>query len=95
LKPFYELRLALCKENTPTLHLVLPTKQKVLLLCNPSELDSEIIKTLKSIYKQNIQKYIKITELHIMSTVLYPPLRELKNLSAIEQKTQILSKLSQ
>lgn len=95
LKPFYELRLALCKENTPTLHLVLPTKQKMLLLCNPSELDSEIIKTLKSIYKQNIQKYIKITELHIMSTVLYPPLRELKNLSAIEQKTQILSKLSQ
>lgn len=94
LKQFFELRLTLCRDNIPTIHLVLPTKQKMFLLCNDLEVDSKYIKTLKSIYKSNIEKYFKISDLHKISTVLFPPLRHLNHLVSNEEKTNLLKILS-
>ena len=95
LKNFYELRLNLCKDSAPTLHLVLPTKQKMLLLCNHIDNDLDIIKKLKDIYKDNIEKYMKISDMHIISTFLYPPLRSLNKLINNDIKSEIHSKISQ
>jgi hypothetical protein len=94
LKPFYDLRQTLCKENSPTLHLVLPTKQKMISLCIANQLDSQYMKSLKLIYSNNIEKYFKVNNLHKISTILYPPLRELKCLLSIEEKHRLISKLS-
>ena len=79
LKLFYELRLSLCSDNMSTLHMVLPTKHKMLLLCEHNDTDSDIFSKLKDIYKINIEKYMKISEFHYISTLLYPPLRSLNN----------------
>ena len=94
LKPFYDMRLTLCKDNTPTLHLVLPTKCKMILLCESIDSDSNEMKKLKSIYKMNIQKYFKISIHHKIATVLYPPLKELKNLLSKEEKKESIESLA-
>jgi hypothetical protein len=95
LRAFHELRMDLCKDNEPTLYLVLPTKQKMLLLCNQNESDSEIMIEFKSIYKENIEKYIVINDWHIIATVLYPPLRHINNLVTIDKRHEIIAKINQ
>ncbi len=48
LKPFHSLRTTLCRDTSPTFHLVLPTKQKLLKFCANTINDSEVIeKVLK------------------------------------------------
>ena len=93
LMPFYELRLNLCKDSEPTFHLVLPTKQKMILICEHKEMDSLFMKDLKTIYKKNINLYIKVKPLHFVAAILYPPIKNLNNLATNEEKTNALKLL--
>jgi len=93
LKPFYDLRLTLCQESGPTFHLVLPTKQKMFLICRENNTDSDLIKGLKRLYEINIKRYFKVSELHFVGSMLYPPLRNLNNLATNEEKTKAINLL--
>jgi hypothetical protein len=93
LKPLYELRVNLCKESEPTFHLILPTKHKMLNICEPKTCDSEIIEKLKIYYRKNIEEYFKIKDLHFVGAMLYPPIKNLNNLATIEQKSRTIELL--
>jgi hypothetical protein len=94
LKPFYELRQNLCKDLSPTIHLVMPTKYKLTSLCTESaDYDSLYLVQLKRIYRNNIEKYITISNYHKMATILYPPLRDLKNLVTDLEKEFLKEKI--
>jgi hypothetical protein len=93
LKPLYDLRLNLCKESEPTFHLVVPTKYKMISICKPNANDIELIKDLKIIYQKNIELYFKISDLHFIGSLLYPPIKNLNNLASNEDKTKLIKLL--
>jgi hypothetical protein len=90
LKPFYDLRITLCQDLKPTFHLVLPTKQKMLSICRPNEKDSNYMKSIKSIYLTKIEDYFKVSDLHFVGSLLYPPIKNLKLLATEEQKSKAI-----
>ena len=91
LKPFYELRMTLCQDKNPTFHLVLPTKEKMLLICDIIETDSDYMRRIKAIYSKNIKKYFKVSDLHIIGSMIFPPIKSLNNLVNSEQKTKSIN----
>jgi hypothetical protein len=86
LTPFFTQRLALCKESSPTFHLVLPTKKSFLKHCQTKDSDSIIIKSLKEKLSENLNKYSKTTETHFAATMLYPACKLLRNLANEDEK---------
>lgn len=86
LKPFYDLRLTLCQEKSPIFHLVLPTKQKMLVLCKPLNSDSYMFRKIRKIYAKNIKQYFKTTDLHSIGVILFPLLKNINNLLSNEEK---------
>jgi hypothetical protein len=62
-------RLALCKEYSPTFHLVLPAKKSLLKHCQIKDRDSIIIKFLKEKLSKKLNKYFKTIETHFATTM--------------------------
>jgi len=98
LTPFFTQTLALCKESSPTFHLVIsPTKKSLLKHCQIKDSDSIIIKSLKEKLSENLNKYFKTTETHFVATMLYPACKSLRNLADEDEKRaaiQLLKNLS-
>ncbi len=87
LTPFFTQTLALCKESSPTFHLVIsPTKKSLLKHCQIKDSDSIIIKFLKEKSSENLNKYLKTTVTHFAATMLYPACKSLKNLANEDEK---------
>src|SRR5882724_10063872 len=79
---------------SPTIHLVMPTKHKLNSLCTESaDYDSHYLVQLKRIYKNNIEKYITISNYQKMATLLYPPHKDLKNLVTDLEKEFLKEKI--
>ncbi len=92
LNPFHKFRLELCYDSKATFHLPIPIKIKLIKFCDPKETDTELIKSLKKILKENTMKYLKTTEFNLISTMLFPPLKHLKSLcSESERLSAIIS----
>jgi hypothetical protein len=81
LTPFFTQRLALCKESSPTFHLVLPTKKFLLKHCQIKDSDYIIIKSLKEKLSENLNEYFKTTKTHFAATMHYPGCKSLRNLA--------------
>jgi hypothetical protein len=63
LKPFHSLRTTLCRDTSPTFHLVLPTKQKLLKFCANTINDSEVIEKVLKVFIVRFQLINKIFQL--------------------------------
>jgi len=93
LKPFKFLRENLCKELSPSIHLIIPIKQKLLTHCIVNENDSEVIKELKLRFCENIQCDYHITVLHKCATFLVPALKDNEELLCSDDVDEIFEEL--
>ncbi|CAG5958710.1 unnamed protein product, partial [Menidia menidia] len=75
LKPFDEATRHLSTDQTPTLHLVLPTKETLLRGLSIQDGDSVIVKELKGKLAQAVEMKFKVHLYHKVATALSPSLR--------------------
>ncbi|RXN36597.1 trace amine-associated receptor 13c-like protein [Labeo rohita] len=75
LKPFDEATRHLSTDQTPTLHLVLPTKATLLRGLSIQDGDSVIVKELKGKLAQAVEMKFKVHLYHKVATALSPSLR--------------------
>ncbi|RWS18183.1 uncharacterized protein B4U80_14669, partial [Leptotrombidium deliense] len=77
LSPFKLIRQTLCEEKSPTFHLVLPSKYKLIEQCSSSLRDDLIIRTFKEKLCKNISHYFIISDYHICASFLTPRFKSL------------------
>src|SRR5690625_5173394 len=73
LKPIKEMRLKLCEQFQPTIHLVIPIKHE---LMDHLKKDHDDANEFRDRFKGFIEKYFNITIYHKCGTLLTPILRE-------------------
>ena len=86
------LTYELSSEKFPTLHYLLPIKCKLLKLTKDIDENFDISK-LKSTLNSKIEEKLPVTNFHIIATILYPNMRELKDMVTKEKKEEIISLL--
>ena len=80
LKPLRDSRIELCSETSPTVHLVLPTKVKLLEHLNGDLNDHPSIIYLKERLRNSIKWDFPITDIHKCATLLTPIVKSLQRL---------------
>jgi hypothetical protein len=95
LQAFDDATRILSAENTPTLHLVLPTKHQLLQHLRPVSSDSAIASQLKEVFAAKLEQYFLITPKHLLATFLDPRLKANRNLMGEDVRTDMIASLKQ
>jgi hypothetical protein len=74
------------------LHYLLPIKCKLLQLTKDNDENIDISK-LKSTLNSKVKEKLPVTNFHIIATILYPNMRELKDMVTEDKKEEIISQL--
>lgn len=92
LEPFDLATKCLSTDSKPSIHLVLPTKIKLLKQMTPLATDSEVIAQLKSHLNCQLMQYFSVTNVHLVAALLDPRARNNTNiLSTDDQNTAVTS----
>ncbi|CAF1353535.1 unnamed protein product [Adineta steineri] len=86
LKYFVDVTELLSAEKTPTIHLVLPFKQRLINLSKPDENDLESIQKFKRYFKDQIPSYWELDDIHYIATILHPNMKHLQICSSNDKK---------
>jgi hypothetical protein len=86
LKHFVDATESLSAENSPTIHLVLPYKQRLLNLSKPSENEFESMKKFKKYFQDQIPTYWEVDDIHYLAVVLHPNMKNLQKYSNKDRK---------
>lgn len=89
---FYECRLFLCKDDSPTINLVLPVYCKIKTFLSQSEKDDSRIQDLKKTYSKYFFKFV-ITDIHKQATFLTPKFKEMNGLLDKNERESLLKSL--
>jgi hypothetical protein len=84
--------LILSQNSSPTIHLVLQIKRRILSKLETNENDSEAIKAFKTILKSNVENDFKIHFIHKFALIFDSKRKDLKYLNEKEKK-QVLEVL--
>ncbi|CAF4530762.1 unnamed protein product [Rotaria sp. Silwood2] len=86
LKYFVDVTELLSAEKTPTMHLVLPFKQRLINLSKPDTNDPNSIIKLKKYIENQIPTYWELDDIHYMAAVLHPKMKHLQICSNKDKK---------
>jgi hypothetical protein len=86
--------LILSQNNSPTIHLVIQIKRRIISNLKSSTRDSEIISDFKKIFTTNVEKLMKIHFIHNFALIFDPKRRDLKLLSG-EQREEVKQYLTE
>jgi len=91
LQSFEETIMALEKENTPTMHMIIPHLHKLNKLCAYNDKDILIAKSFKNQLKTQLKIFGSehITKYHRIALFLFPPTKKLLLFNELERKTTI------
>jgi hypothetical protein len=93
-KIFDTSTLILSQNNSPTIHLVIQIKRRIISNLKSITSDSEIISDLKKILTTNVEKFMKIHFIHNFALIFDPKRRDLKLLSG-EQREKVKQYLAE
>jgi len=86
LKYFVDVTELLSAEKTPTIHLVLPFKQRLINLSKSDENDLESIQKFKKYFENQIPGYWELDDIHYVASVLHPNMKHLQICSSKDKK---------
>jgi hypothetical protein len=86
LKYFVEVTELLSAEKTPTIHQVLPFKQRLINLSKPDENDPQSMKNFKKYFEDQIPTYWELDDVHYMAAALHPNTKHLQICSNKDKK---------
>ncbi|CAF3375517.1 unnamed protein product [Rotaria sp. Silwood2] len=78
LKYFVDVTELLSSENTPTIHLVLLLKQRLINLSQSNENDHESLQKFKKYFEDQIPTYWEVDDVHYIAAVLHPNMKHLQ-----------------
>ena len=76
-KQFVDVTEALSSDTYPTIHLMLPLKQRLVNLSKPNASDAPAIAALKRYMCRQITSYWKFEDVHLIAAILHPNLKHL------------------
>ncbi|CAF3817810.1 unnamed protein product [Rotaria magnacalcarata] len=78
LKHFVDVTELLSSENTPTIHLVLLFKHRLINLSKPNENDPESLQKFKKYFEDQIPTYWELDDVHYIAAILHPNTKHLQ-----------------
>ncbi|CAF4219799.1 unnamed protein product, partial [Rotaria magnacalcarata] len=76
----------LSSENTPTIHLVLLFKHRLINLSKPNENDPESLQKFKKYFEDQIPTYWELDDVHYIAAILHPNTKHLQKCSIKDKK---------
>jgi hypothetical protein len=78
LEIFDKTTLIVSQNSSPTIHLVIQLKRRLLSLLKSEEKDSQALNELKAMLTINVEKYLKIQFIHKLALIFDPKRKDLK-----------------